>query len=95
MPEENNKIATIYGKTICSYCKLAKDVLIKNNYQVNYINLDDDTERKLFYDRVSKELPGPVTSVPQIWISNKYIGGYNDLIAYLKQEKEIVFDKDF
>lgn len=95
MSIENDKKATVYGKTVCPYCKLAKDLLTKNNYEVNYINLDDDNERKLFYDRVSKELAAPVMSVPQIWVSNKYIGSYLNLVEYLSTNKEITFDKDF
>jgi glutaredoxin len=94
MSEENNKKATVYGKTVCAYCKLAKDLLARNNYEVNYINLDNENERKAFYDRSTNELGSPVMSVPQIWISNKYIGGYADLVKYLKTDN-VSFDKDF
>jgi glutaredoxin len=95
MSEENTKTAILYGKSNCPNCAFAKNLLSKNNYEVKYINLDEENARKAFYDRVSKELQGPVMSVPQIWISNKYIGGYSDLVEYIKSEKEIVFNKDF
>ena len=90
-----NNLVTVYGKSNCPFCDLSKKLLEKNNYQVDYISLDDEDSRKEFYKRVSEELKGPVMSVPQIWIGKQYIGGYNNLAEYIKNKNEIKFDEEF
>jgi glutaredoxin len=92
---ENVKTAVLYGKQNCPNCANAKNLLKKNNYEITYINLDDEQERKTFYEKVSIEVDGTVTTVPQIWISQKYIGGYNALVDYLNAENSINFDSEF
>jgi ribonucleotide reductase alpha subunit len=77
---------TIYSKTDCVYCKLSKALLNKLNVKYEEINLDNNDERLDFYNKITKEesLENPINSVPQIYINNKRIGGYNELQLLLK-----------
>jgi glutaredoxin 1 len=95
MSTENTKSATVYGKTICGYCTAAKALLTKHNYTIDYINLDDDLARKEFYEKTTKELGGSIMSVPQIWIGQKYIGGYAALVEFFKSENSVDFNSEF
>lgn len=88
-------LATVYGKTMCPNCSNAKNVLTKNNIEINYISLDNDEERVKFYERAANEVGGIIRSVPQIWIDDKYIGGYNELLTYINDNKKITFEDDF
>lgn len=73
---------TIYTKKKCPYCKYAKEWLKNYNLQYKEIPLDDDKERDFFYKEHI------VNTVPQIFIDNIRIGGYNDLI----QRHDIAFN---
>jgi glutaredoxin len=83
----NNKII-IYSKENCKYCKLAKELLQKNNLKYTEKNIVKNPlfTAELFY--LTKQFfpkNKPVTT-PQIWINGKYIGGAEDLEKYLKQK---------
>jgi len=95
MTDTNLTTVLLYGKTVCPYCKASKNLLEKNGYIVNYINLDDDQARKEFYEKMTKELGGPILSMPQIFIGEKYIGGYSALVEYIKLENSVTFDSEF
>ena len=75
----------IYSKNNCSYCKKAKEWFDTNQMEYEEIVLDDHKERMDFYQRVSNGKE--VNSVPQIFIDEKHIGTYTDL---LKQEALIL-----
>jgi glutaredoxin len=71
---------TIYTKDNCSYCVRAKELLKANNCEFkekNIIDLDNRSELLLKYPEAK--------TVPQIFVDNKYIGGYDNLIEYFKQ----------
>ena len=67
----------VYGTAGCGYCDLTKAWLNDNNITYEYINLDDETERRSFY----KEHAMLPQTVPQIFIDNERIGGYNQLMS--------------
>jgi len=87
----------IYSKTGCPYCDKAMELLPKD---CEKILLDDDNERKEFYNNFNKNLKSVecdgnscrivsktgIKSVPQIFIGDKHIGGYTDLVKYLEPE---------
>ena len=78
----------IYSKTACPYCKLAKQRFTDFGISYNEVLLDDDKERREFYESVTQEeeLDDMVNSVPQIYINNKRIGGYDSLQQLLTYE---------
>ena len=94
MSSLNVQNATIYGKQVCPNCTNAKMFLKNNNIAFEYVSLDDDNTRKEFYEKVAKELGSPIMSVPQIWVDQKYIGGFNDLVKFINNNKKLDAEKN-
>ena len=78
------KSAKIYTKTTCNYCTKAKNLFKLNNILYEEINLDNDNERSLFYNELSETVGKQINTVPQIYLDDKYVGGYDDLVEELK-----------
>ena len=78
----------VYSKTNCKWCKKTKELFDNNGFEYEEINLDDDDKRKEFYNSVNNNEnlndENKVNSVPQIYLNNKRIGGYDKLIDILK-----------
>jgi glutaredoxin 3 len=72
----------IYVREGCVYCKMAKDLLLENKITYEAIDLDSNPElQKKLIEKTQQ------TTVPYVFINNKFIGGYNDLLK-LKQENK-------
>lgn len=69
------KKITIYTMDSCPYCEMAKKLFTQKGfaYDEKRVPMDDDAE----WDRLEK-LTGYKT-MPQIFIGEQFIGGYNDL----------------
>jgi len=75
LQDDNRTI--IYGKSNCPFCELAKQELTLQGIPFDYIDLKE-------IGKTAAEVTGrKVNSVPQIYINGKYVGGYDQLIAYL------------
>ena len=67
----------------CVYCDQAKELLTDNGYQYRDIDLYDPNQLDeviAFTDNY-----GNFMTVPQIVIDDKIVGGYSDLVEYLKE----------
>ena len=65
----------IYSKSNCPFCVKAKAWFEQHGLTYTEIVLDDEEQRLEFYQKI----PG-ARSVPQIFINDKHIGTYNDLM---------------
>ena len=86
-PDYNFNSIKVYSKTECKWCKKTKKLLNDNCFDFEDINLDDDDKRHAFYKKINNDeniVDEPVNTVPQIYIDDKRIGGYKDLIKILK-----------
>lgn len=72
----------IYVREGCVYCKMAKDLLLE--YKITYEAIDLDSNPELQKKLIEKTKQ---TTVPYVFINNKFIGGYNDLLK-LKQKNK-------
>ena len=66
---------TIYTKSTCPYCHAAKDLLKKKGAAFDEISVDGDRARQM---KMAARAAGRST-VPQIFIGDKHIGGCDDL----------------
>lgn len=66
----------IYSKSNCPFCEKAKAWFTQHGFTYTEIKLDDEEQRLAFYQKI----PG-ARSVPQIFIDDKLVGTYNDLMA--------------
>ena len=71
---------TIYGTEQCIFCQKAKD--IARDYGI-FLTFKDITEEKYFNELNSKI--EDFKTIPQIWVYNKYVGGYNGLLKEIEE----------
>lgn len=67
---------TLYTSAICPYCVAAKNFLKSKGQTWTEVRIDLDFEqRQAMIARANR------TSVPQIFIGQTHVGGYDDMIA--------------
>jgi glutaredoxin 3 len=73
-----NAIASvvIYTSGFCPYCSWARSMLSQKGVEFEEIRVDRDPEQ-----RAAMETRSGRTSVPQIFIGDLHIGGYDDMAA--------------
>ncbi|MBA2635911.1 MAG: glutaredoxin 3 [Sphingomonas sp.] len=70
-------IVEIYSKTFCSYCERAKRLLESKQVEFSEYSIDWDAgKRQEMIQRSNGR-----TTVPQIFIGGRHIGGCSDLMA--------------
>jgi len=78
----------VVTKTDCPFCSMAKNWLKEHGFEYTEDLIDNPEERLAFYQQINgiNEVVGEsqiirrINSVPQIFIDNKRIGGYDDLM---------------
>ena len=65
----------IYSSNNCGYCELAKNLLDSLSYQYQEINVQEIPNKR---DEMLRKSNGRRT-VPQIFISDLHVGGYDEL----------------
>jgi len=78
------KEIVIYSSAHCPYCIMAKELLESKNVQFQERRVDEKFE----YARESVEKSGGRKTVPQVFIGEVHVGGYDDLYA-LDQEGKL------
>ena len=73
---------SIYTTGYCPYCTRAKDLLKRKGASYTEINAEDDAVREAMIARA-----GGRRTVPQIFIGETHVGGFDDLYALDKSGK--------
>lgn len=74
----------MYGRLEgCVYCTRAKNICSINNFNLEFIDID---EAGLGITELHEICGVPVRSIPQIFVDEKYIGGCEKFIEFLKGE---------
>lgn len=71
------KKVVIYSTRICPYCMRAKNFFEKKNITFEEIRIDQDPAQMQKMIEMSKR-----QSVPQIFIGDYHVGGFDDLIEH-------------
>lgn len=67
---------TIYSTAVCPYCVAAKNFLKSKNQSWTEVRIDlDPVEREKMMALTKR------TSVPQIFVGDVHVGGYDDMMA--------------
>jgi glutaredoxin len=75
-------VYSIFSKSDCIFCERAKKLLEKNQLSYHEYIYDRDFNKK----DLEKIVPnGKKLTVPQIFKDDIYIGGYTDLISFLRE----------
>ena len=64
----------MYSKSWCPYCRMAKRLLAAKGVEWQEVDIEDEPERR--HEMVERS---GRTTVPQIWIGDRHIGGYDEL----------------
>jgi len=73
---------TIYTKDNCPFCYKVKQVLeLTGNKYVEY-NLNEDFTKEQFYEKF-----GEGSTFPQVVLEDKFIGGCNETVQFLREQK--------
>ena len=73
---------TIYSTPVCPYCNRAKSLLEKKGQSWTEVDVSNDSERAKMIEKA-----GGRRTVPQIFIGDTHVGGYDDLAALEKEGK--------
>ncbi len=66
----------MYSTAYCPYCVRARGLLERKGVAINEIKVDEDMrERQIMMERSGRR------TVPQIFIGERHVGGYDDLAA--------------
>lgn len=68
----------IYGADWCSFCEKAKELLDSEGLCYSYLDVDIDEVGDKFLSEYGK------ATLPQIKVEGRRIGGYTDLVEWLK-----------
>ena len=68
-------VVTIYSKSWCPYCQAAKSLL--DSKGIAYEEIDIERQREARATMI--ERAGGRTTVPQVFIDGRHVGGYDDL----------------
>ena len=90
----------VVSKSDCPFCKMAKTWFEDHGFPYEEQLMDNEEERLAFYQSINgiSEVIGQpteirrVNSVPQIFVDEKHIGGYNELKEYFVDKGEINFE---
>jgi glutaredoxin len=72
-------IIKLYTKNDCSFCVQAKSLLKQKTLPFEEILIGRDIEKDVFKTHFPQ-----IKTVPAIFINGKFIGGYTNLVEYLK-----------
>ncbi len=77
---KSSKEVVVYTTDYCPYCRAAKDLLKSKGvgFTEKDVTGDDAMREKLV------QMTGGRTTVPQIFVDGKAMGGYDDLAAFFR-----------
>ena len=75
---------TIYSKPDCNQCDYIKNILKNRNILYNEIILDKQSDRTKLYMSIDDKEGILVNVIPQIYVNDKYLGGFLELYDYIK-----------
>ena len=74
--------AVVWSNVVCSYCEQAKNLLKSKNIEYEERNIAHGTWT---VQQLQEAVPG-VRTVPQIFVDDAYVGGYQELKTLLEKE---------
>ena len=74
---ESSGEVVMYSTNWCGYCQRARNLFERKGVAVREIKLDDQPDQR----PVMLQRTGGVRSVPQIFIGELHVGGYDELAA--------------
>ncbi len=73
---------TIFGRASCGYCTRARQLCEINEFPYRYVDI---VEEGISKEDLSKTIGKPVYTVPQIFVGQQHVGGFDQFSEYLAQ----------
>jgi glutaredoxin 3 len=73
--------AIIWSNVGCHFCEMAKTLLTKKGIEYEERNIAKDWKTEQLLEAVPN-----ARTVPQIFVDDKYIGSYDNLVEYFNQD---------
>ena len=67
----------VYSTHFCGYCERAKQLLTRKQVAFREVKVDEDPEQR----KIMLQRSGGRRTVPQIFIGERHVGGFDDLVA--------------
>ncbi|HSW76441.1 MAG TPA: ribonucleoside-diphosphate reductase subunit alpha [Candidatus Saccharimonadales bacterium] len=87
---DKSRFIEIYSKSYCQYCDMAKKLLDQYCIDFTVYNVDDSDDK--YEEMIHRARPATIHTVPQIFINQKHIGGYQELVTWLKNNHIMIND---
>ncbi|MBO6850748.1 MULTISPECIES: GrxA family glutaredoxin [Marinobacter] len=75
---------TIYGRTSCGFCVRAKQLCESRGIPFTWVDM---VAERLSKEDIADRIGRPVHTVPQILVGQRYIGGSDEFIRYLREQE--------
>ena len=72
--------------TECPYCIKAKNLLINNDNAFEYCSVDHSRKLLEHYKTIYRHKTVPMVILKEDGVDDKFIGGYTELVKFLKSE---------
>lgn len=79
--------AVVYSTPTCPYCVRAKALLTQKNIPFTEVIIGRDMLHEEFFAQYPNQ-----RTVPLIFLDEQRIGGYDDLVAYFKNQPNLLLD---
>ena len=76
MSDQSNPEITLYTSAVCGYCVAAKNFLKSKGLEWSEVRIDTDPAQRERMMALTRR-----TSVPQIFVGDTHVGGYDDMMA--------------
>jgi len=77
----------VFSREGCSFCTKAKNLLDDKGVENEIVSLEDDFngDKARFRKEIEANMPNGVefSTLPQIFMGKRYIGGYSDLVRVI------------
>lgn len=80
--------AKIYSKNDCGWCVKSKKLLEQHKIEVVEFNIEYRESWKTMLKDECGKLGFIPKTVPQIWVDDNYVGGYEELYDFIYPSKE-------
>ena len=74
--------AIVWSNVCCHFCEMAKTLLTQKGIEYEERNIAKDWKIQDLLEAVPS-----ARTVPQIFLDDKYVGSYDDLVEYLKNDQ--------
>ena len=82
MSDTPSPAITLYSSAVCPYCVMAKNFLKSKGLAWTEVRIDTDPAEREKMVALTRR-----TSVPQIFVGDVHVGGYDDMMALHREGK--------